>query len=303
MKRLVHSPQGYLRQMQMSKARVWIFFEGKTDRYFYSKLAEATAEECGKTRTFQVASADELAPDGGGKSVLVKFFEFLRDGQNLVSRLAGRETRSVFFLDKDVDDILGKRIASPHVIYTDFYSLESYLFKYGNIVDACAVSLALPLQDVRRVVPDADSWRIRCALLWKDWLSVCLFAARSGIGIASFSAPSRVNLNTYEGVDGVLLAQMEAVCLSAATNAGDPLRLLTECRQMVSQHYAANNHDRIFNGKWYAHFLEDHINKSLPNASSQGLSKKIPLHLAQSLRFEDQWAKHLRSKLAMHLGV
>src|SRR5262245_19538834 len=102
MSRLTHSPQGYLRQMQMSNFRVWIFVEGKSDRYFYSKLAAATAQSLARKRSYIVISADELPTQGaGGKSVLLGYFDFLKLGRRLVSRLAGHITRAVFFLDKD----------------------------------------------------------------------------------------------------------------------------------------------------------------------------------------------------------
>jgi hypothetical protein len=301
MKRLVHSPQGYLRQMQMSKTSVWIFVEGKTDRYFYSKLADATAQELGKSQSVEVVSADELAADGGGKSVLVKFFEFLKASRNLVSHLAGKQTRSVFFLDKDVDDLLKKRKLSPHVIYTDFYSMENYLFKHGDIADACSVTLSLPIQEARRIIGDAKSWRNKCANLWQDWVSLCLYASKSGIGIANFKSPSRVNVGFYGSVDKVLLSTMESVCLAGVTPIGDAQQLLADCQQKVLQYYSTNRYDRVFNGKWYAHFLEDHFSKLVPSVSCQGLSKKVLLHLAQSLKFEGLWARRLRSKLAPHL--
>ncbi|RBQ04475.1 hypothetical protein DQE82_28790 [Micromonospora sp. LHW51205] len=306
MNRLVHSPKGYLRQMQMSTYKVWIFVEGKTDRYFYSKLAEATATRRSRN-SFIVAMADELLGSpgkGGGKSVLLSFFDQLRETGGLISRLGGKETRAVFFVDKDVADITGGRRRSPHVIYTEYYNVENYAFKYGDIADALAASLDIPLQTAAALVPDPKVWRVSRAHAWKDWAFLCLVAAMLQVRHhANYSAPSAVNGGQAGSVDAQrVLAFLTALRSACPHDSRTIDEVIDKARSLTENYYSTWRHDRIFNGKWYVHHLERDVTSMLPSVTAQGFGKHIVRHLVHRLDFSAPWARSLRTKLAGHLG-
>ena len=44
MKKLIRYKKGFLRQMQMSDTNLYVFVEGKTDRYIHSKIVEERCE-------------------------------------------------------------------------------------------------------------------------------------------------------------------------------------------------------------------------------------------------------------------
>ncbi|MFF5069924.1 hypothetical protein ACFY2R_01625 [Micromonospora olivasterospora] len=290
--------------MQMSSSRVWIFVEGKTDLYSYSKLADAVVVELGAHEDFLVASAEELAPDGGGKTVLMRFFDFLKKESGLVSDFAGRRTRAVFFLDKDVDDLVGRRRVSPHLIYTEHYSMENYLFRHGSIADASSAALCVPVQRIRKAIPDARAWRISSADLWMDWIVICLYAAKYGKGEANFGSHSKVNVNAFGPVAPSRLKLIEQQCAVAHRVSGvDPTQAFDECRQRVVRYYSAGRHDRVFNGKWYAYFLEAHLGSQLKGVKVQGLARHISSRLVQTLDFNGTWSKDLRRRLSPHLSL
>jgi hypothetical protein len=129
MKRLRHTgPEAYLRFMQISTASLFVFVEGKRgDRSFYSTLAAFT---CSATNIiFDVITAAELPEAAGGKDALITFYNFLLNRDALRSDWQGKKTAGLFFADKDIDDLLGLTIRSPHFVYTRTYDLEGTLFE------------------------------------------------------------------------------------------------------------------------------------------------------------------------------
>jgi len=103
MNRLRHSYEGYLRSMQISSTELFIFVEGKqSDPYFYARICETVP---GLGSRYEVCQAEQLPGDTGGKQSLLSFYDFLRKQKMLVSSLGGQRTASMFFMDKDLDDL------------------------------------------------------------------------------------------------------------------------------------------------------------------------------------------------------
>ena len=109
MTRLGHSYGGYLRTMQISSAELFIFVEGRqSDPYFYARICETVH---GLGSRYAICLAEELPGGTGGKQALLNFYEYLRKRKALLSSLAGQRTASVFFLDKDIDDMQHRKKA------------------------------------------------------------------------------------------------------------------------------------------------------------------------------------------------
>src|ERR1019366_5882509 len=142
MKRLRHTPEGFVKYMQMSSRSLFVFVEGtKVDRYFYSRIC---GQVCSKKDVgYQAVAAAELDGSGGGKSRLLNFFKVLDGSGSLVSNFKGKKTTAIFFLDKDIDDILGRKVASPHVVYTPTYDVEALIFQQGELIGPAAAMASM----------------------------------------------------------------------------------------------------------------------------------------------------------------
>lgn len=67
MKRLTHTPLGFIKYMQMSRNRLFIFVEGKqSDRYLYSQICRPICTE--RNVEYETIHAAEMSGHGGGKS-------------------------------------------------------------------------------------------------------------------------------------------------------------------------------------------------------------------------------------------
>jgi hypothetical protein len=94
MTKLAHSFAGYKRSMQMSRNPLFVFVEGQTDRYFYSKIADLECQTYGMC--YQIVTAEELSGLAGGKETLLKFFAYLKTKYSLNENFKGKRTVSIF---------------------------------------------------------------------------------------------------------------------------------------------------------------------------------------------------------------
>src|SRR5216684_3889626 len=104
--------------MQMSATRVFIFVEGRnTDVFFYGEISRPVCEALGLEH--EIVRADRVSGSGGKQSLLA-LYTYLKTRDSLVDRSKATESWCLFYLDKDVDDILRQVLLSPHVVYTPF---------------------------------------------------------------------------------------------------------------------------------------------------------------------------------------
>jgi hypothetical protein len=137
-----HSYAGYVNTIRMSRYQVFVFVEGvDVDPYFYGEIC---ARVCGKRGVgYQVRLARELPGGAGGKGALVAFYRYARSRAILFSGFKGKRTAIAFCLDKDVDDLTGRRCRSPHVPYTTFYDVQNHLFKHCDFGRAVASAASI----------------------------------------------------------------------------------------------------------------------------------------------------------------
>src|SRR5205814_5122732 len=119
--------------------------------------------------SYQSVTAAELPEGAGGKDALLKFHRFLKDAGKLISDLKGKKTAVVFFLDKDIDDLLRTIENSPHIIYTAQYDVEGHIFEKGDFVKSAAALAGLNESEVRAAIGDPSLWRELCAKRWMEW--------------------------------------------------------------------------------------------------------------------------------------
>jgi hypothetical protein len=256
MSRLKHSPLGFVRYMQMSRAKVFMFVEGKVgDRYFYEQIAKSVCDD--QALAFQTVLPSELKTTRTGKKALLTYFRYLRFVNRLIIEDQSSKTAVLFFLDKDVDDITAKLIQSVHVAYTPFYTLENHLFASGDLIGATTCASSLPATDVEQLIVSNSNWRSAAAELWKDWVKICLFTRKHRIrSVQNYGVLSRVNPEPHFPVDDDMLAA-EKAAIEVAFGLGhvEFEQRYSEVSKYVDEVYAAGDFDRIFKGKWYAAIL------------------------------------------------
>lgn len=304
MNRAQHSLSAYRRLMQISRAALFIFVEGYTDRYVYSQIADCECQASGVD--FQMVAAEELPGGAGGKPALLNFFDYLRRKSSLIDSFKGKTTVSIFFLDKDIDDFLRTKRRSEHIVYTETYELENYLFMHGELSEAAAASTSLEARRIRAALDGYTSWRQTAAAKWAEWVKLCLFSHTRKIGSAcNYGRPrSPINRLAYEPVEAdkyeCYLSALRSQCNLAA---GQFERCFARLCRKVDRLYSTGQHDLIFKGRWYVCFLVEDIQKIAGGRRYQSryLDQRLLSSLAQTLNFDDAWAEYFRAPIRVLL--
>jgi hypothetical protein len=296
--RLQYSFAEFLRVMQVSEKILYIFVESFRDRYVYSRIIDIESQRRGVG--YQVVASDELQGDGEGKDKLLRFFEYLRSRSSLIDRFNGKTTISVFFLDKDVDDFRRTKRRSEHIVYTEMYELENYLFMQGDLSEAAAASASLDIQMIRNELGDYALWRQNAASRWKKWVIICLFSVTNKIGSMTTYGrdTSPINSRAY----GPLKRNEYRSYLQTLRNrtglTSSKFKYLFErlCRR-VDKIYSEGQHDLIFKGKWYTQFLTEDIRNVAGSRrfDCTFLGKRLLNTLAATLDFDKGWADHFKA--------
>jgi hypothetical protein len=303
---LRHDLLALARAMQVSKTQVFLFTEGhENDPYFYSKICEAVCSPAGIS--YEHRSVREVPPGAGGKNAVIAFFKYLRRKQLLVNDFKGKRTAVVFFLDKDIDDILGTRLKSLHVVYTKYYDVENHLFAAADLAEVAAAAGSFDKARIAGAIGNSDDWRARNAALWKDWIKLCVFAKKRKIrSEQNYGVTSRINDPPNRPADAAELAARLAQ-LQAATGlpANKFRRAFARVSKLVENLFAEGSHDIVFKGKWYATLLDAEIRDIAAGrpSSDQNLTGRLLTGLALTVRFDDPWAEYFRTAIGRVLGL
>jgi len=284
----------------MSQVPLFIFVEGFRDRYFYSQVANAVCQNRGIS--FELVTAEELQGQGGGKTVLLEYFQLLRKRTSLIDRFKGKTTASIFFLDKDIDDFLRKKRRSLHVVYTDTYELENYFFIHGNLIQAVSSAASLDIGSVQAGLVERNAWRQHAASCWKEWVKLCLFAETRCLCSSPYYSRPKSQIN--DRVSGQLDAHKYGKHLNSVQNEAGMRdkqfkRSFTRLSKKVDRLYTTEQYDKIFKGKWYCCFLSEDVKRIAKRRriNSKGLSERIVNNLQLTLNFGDSWAEHFRGPI------
>jgi hypothetical protein len=286
--------------MQISSAQVFVFVEGKTDRFFYNGLCRESLEPIGVN--YQLRLAQELPGDTGGKLALLRFFSYLEKKGALVDDFKGTRTGTLFYLDKDLDDLSGKDKLSTHIVYTESYEAENYLFSKGDLIKATAAATSLDHSHIRRELgSSSQSWRRNAAENWKDWVKLCVFSVLQKISYeCNYSVHSRINQCPY---GPLLVADYIARLGELERRSGLTARgfrtVYNRISRSVDELYSEGDFDVVFKGKWYAFFLAEDAKTMAAGQpfDSSSLASKLLLGLLLTLDFSAPWTRHFRDPL------
>jgi hypothetical protein len=285
--------------MQMSNSAVFAFVEGKRDRYFYGQICDLTS--LARPGSYHLILSQELSNGVSGKAALLRFFDYLEGRAALFDDFQGKKTLSVFFLDKDVDDLAGRMKESPHILYTEHYELENYLFRHGDVARAAATAAALDLAEVRVTLGDVDLWRRSCAERWKDWVILCAYTQVHGVNcICNYSVPSQINAGLLGAVDESLLMQHRQIMFQASGLSAPVSDLgVGNIAAEVNRLYHLGKFDSVFKGRWYALFLMDAVRTAARGGpyNHVALEDKLLATLAATLIFSESWPGDFRKGL------
>jgi hypothetical protein len=299
MDRLRHSFQGYRRKMQMSSYQIFVFVEGKiNDPYFYGEICRTVVGQSNRIR-YTIRQATDIPGGTGGKPALIAFFLYLKQNSALLDNFKGKKTGSLFFLDKEVDDLLRKQRRSEHIVYTQYYDVENHIFVEGDLAKAAAAAASMDYQQIIAGLGDEKKWRYQVAEKWKEWVKLCLFARKKDIGCeCTYSNPSKVNNPLYEWLDSTAYAQYLKVLENRSGLSSVQFKnAFKRVSKPVDDFYLVGEHDRIFKGKWYAGFLEAQIKTIAQNTpfNSKTLSNRLITAITMTLDFQAPWAEHFKA--------
>ncbi len=299
MDRLRHSYAGYLRLMQQSSIDLFVFVEGKqSDPYFYASICASIPDLHVR---YEIYIARQLPGATGGKQALLNFFSFLRQRKALVSSLRGKTTTSIFILDKDLDDLQRKKKRSQHVVYTEYYDVQNYIFMHGNLLTGSASAASVDPARLSAELCDAPRWCLRIARLWREWLSLCLCVLEENISCeANYRVVSRVQKRPCGPTDARRYATLTR---DVARRCGLPVALfrqrLSATTRKVEKYFARGQHHRIFKGKWFATVLADDVDRIMAGRpyDNSRLASRLTGSVAATLDFTEPWADHFRNPI------
>ncbi len=298
MTRLRHSFFGEVRKMQMSSTSLYCFVEGITDPFIYGEICASVCDEEGIS--YEVVPSDLLPKAGSGKSVMKPFLANLRKRKLLFSDFKGIKTASVFFFDKDVDDLRRRMLRSPHVIYTEYYNLENYIFRHGDLARSLASCTSIDYQTIVKSIGGENQFKKQIAEIYRNWVVLCLFSCKYVRRSTNFGSHSHVNKDAYGAVDSSeLTAYKTALQIRCGLSQSEFELRFAEVSKVVNELYATNNHDRYFNGKWYFHITEREISKiySARSYEKNGLPSRLKTAMSYSLDINGRWSDHFKSKI------
>lgn len=300
MNRLRRSYAGYLRSMQISSTDLFVFVEGKkSDPYFYANICATTPNLHVR---YEICTAQQLPGASGGKQCLLNFFSFLRQRNLLILSLGGQKTTCIFFLDKDVDDLQHKKMRSQHVVYTEHYDVQNYIFMHGDLLTGAASAASVDPGRLRSELNNATTWCLRIAIMWREWICLCLRALEDDISCeANYSVLSRIQTRPCGPTDA---GRYAAKTHTLARRCGLPVDIfrqrLASTLKKVDRYFARGQHHRLFKGKWFATVLADDIDRIMAGQpyDNHGLVNRLTYCVAATLDFTEPWAEHFKTPMS-----
>jgi hypothetical protein len=296
-----HSQAGFRRYMQMSATRIFILVEGKrTDPFIYGGICGPLCEIAG--REYEIVRADRIE-GSGGKQTLIGLYYYLEDSASLIGHTKTGASFCIFYLDKDVDDVFGDLITSPHVVYTPFYNIENSLFIHGNVVTAAAAAASLDIALIQARIPEAAAWRGQRADAWKDFVVLCLFSGKHDVNCdCTYGCHGSPLNNPPEAPTDAEKANARRAVLRGllAEFSEDEFNLkYRAAARLVERIYGHDAHDVIFNGKWYVLLLIREIELATHSEfdNRHALSNSILAALAATLDFTAGWTEYFKNPL------
>jgi hypothetical protein len=301
MNRLQHSDNGFIRSIEISQKQIYAFCEGKLhDKFFYSELIKSACN--GNDTCFRVEQIDSVAKGAKGKTGLLNFFNELSGRNMLRKTLPHKELSCIFFFDKDADCIVGGRITSDHAIYTELYDVESQIYYYGNLSRSLASAMSVAENEVPERYKDNRTWLEDKSLLWKGWLTLCVFSQKYRINCdCGYSLPSKINGgDLIQPTPANEFLRYKHLLRSKQTKADDVFEVqFNEIADVIDTLASTRSLSKIFKGKWISAILESEIRTLIKHdhADLNSLSKNVLTAGKLTLDFCAPWSKHFIKKI------
>jgi hypothetical protein len=301
--RIKHSPGAVRRLIQMTAARVTIFVEGRDlDPDFYSRLCGPVCHEQGVS--YEIIIADRIAGGGGGKGVLINFFETLRRKKVLFDRTGPVSKLVMFYVDKDVEDIFRTKRRSGHLVYTSRFCVENHIFFEGDLTASLATAGSLDQQKIQNRIPDPELWRRHAAESWREWIALCLAAHKLRLGGESSYSVDHASIDSR--VNTINLAKCRVdLQVRSGKSVSDFNAIVTWATKLVDRCLWQGEHDRIFKGKWYPVFAMHELEQAAAGEpfNKNGAKDRLIGSLISTMRFDDSWTEHFRQPLRAAMSV
>jgi len=287
----------------MSKTHLFIFVEGNiNDPYFYASLCSTILSETGISFATYNPKHLPISSFGTGKIALISLFKYLSETSALLNEFKGKKTGILFFLDKDIDDLLNKQINSEHVIYTYYYDVENHIVEHGDLYKGCAVAASMDPQEMARSLGDPNVWLKDVAHRWKDWVKICAFVQMSNLSncplnyarnsLCNKPLTGDVNKTAYEEMLSLLKDDSGLTELDFAAR-------FDRISCIIEEFYQKGEHGKVFKGKWYSVFLAEHIRQLTKTSCGDvsGIERQILRHITSTLDFKAPWTDYFAKPL------
>ena len=286
--------------MRLSRKRLFLIIEGKTDRNIYESLAKKLFGS--KGITYSIYRVEEFNVKKGGKDGIIELFQFLKSLNSLNVNDGPSETDCVLFLDKDIDDILGNVISDNHLIYTRYYTIENELFINGDLKRSISVALDINTVTLDRIFLDKKKWLHDMASSWKEWVSICIFVRLKNINYgANFNRASIIHTEL-----GVIDNQKYNRCISDIKNISNFAdiefeREFNKVNRSIEHKFNSDSlYHTIFNGKWFFLMIETKIKTEFDHNDGitiKSFKDKLRSNLIMSLDFEREFIDYYKNAL------
>jgi hypothetical protein len=249
--------------------------------------------------TYEIVTANRISPtNSGGKEVLLEFFRYLRRASFLHNDFEGKVTTTVIFVDKDIDDLERTLLRSDHVVYTESYQVENYIFMHGNLLDSAAATAGLDRNMILASIGNAEDWRRTRAQIWSEWIKLCVFIKTRRVpGRPNYRVTSPLNNPPLNPTDRPLFQRMltEIEPLTGMSRA-QFTRAFRNTSGRVNRLFDKGTHDKVFKGKWYAALMDAELRQVAAGRvyDNQRLPQRLLSTLAVTVDYNGDWAEHFK---------
>jgi hypothetical protein len=150
-------------------------------------------------------------------------------------------------------------------------------------------------------IPDKTTWAREKAKAWREFIALCLFSQKYGIHTdCTYKCNSSpLHASGAEKVDGRLQARKIELQQRSGFSAEQIERKFRASLRMIDRIYRKNQHDSVFNGKWYVPLLMQEIEAVAGGEpyNAHALSNGLAAALKAALDFNRMWTEHFRTPL------
>ncbi|MDO8107058.1 hypothetical protein Q6348_07585 [Isoptericola sp. b441] len=295
MTKIARDALAFAARVRMSQNRLFLLVEGRErDVRFYDKLLGASTVL--EAHGYAIQLGEQIAINGvaaGGKRHLEKLLDLYRRKGLLRQSGPSGDHIVAFALDKDFDDLLGKRRISDHVVYTKHADVDAEIFARCRPRKTYATALSLDSKDAKAFSRHVQDPVHELARIWEGWIELCVRTEACGARCSiKTSAPSMVNSGIYGSSDASTFRSLEAEMRSRSKRSSG------RDKQIQGRYRAAvdRGESRYFvKGKAVPGFLAHEAQKFFASkrpVASKSFRDSVTSVALGTIRFEGTWLRH-----------